>query len=255
VKKEQLRNYFDGLADSLHVRRDQRLLAGRQTPYFDYKRRRFLALFRQTDFAGRSVLEVGCGPAGNLQIVAKAGAVRAAGCDISPKMIELARANLEAAGRPADLHLVDGEKLPFGDGEFDLVFTVTVLQHNADEARLARLMGEIARVARRQVCLFEDTDTTVHGWPSYMLRPVAHYAGIMARHGFRLARADHDRTAWSEAACDRIARLLGDASARDDNHPAGVAARALMKAVLPFTRLLDRLLPKSKALSRMVFER
>lgn len=67
---------------------------------------------------------------------------RLVGCDQAPSMVEMAKRNVPSA----EIVLSDGDSLPFGDQEFDVVTTVTVLHHNPDERR-ARLLGEICRVS------------------------------------------------------------------------------------------------------------
>ncbi len=91
-------------------------------------------------FAGnRDVLEVGCGTGLVLQRIA-AFARRATGIDLSPGMLELARAR--------GLHVVEGSatSLPFDDESFDVTCSFKVLAHIPD---IDTALGEMARVTRR----------------------------------------------------------------------------------------------------------
>ena len=155
---------------------------------------------------GRDVLEVGCGPGGNLLQVARSEPRRLVGCDITPSMLELARkttAGIEAV----ELVATDGATLPFGDAELDITFTATVLQHNPDQ-QLEKLAAEICRVTRDAVYLFEDTATRRRERYSAVLRPVDEYAAVFGRHGFELTQSADLRVFASERSAAVLRRLL-----------------------------------------------
>lgn len=98
-----------------------------------------MAFLAVAEFSPRRVLEVGCGP-GELsaRIAAELGAdVRA--LDLSPRMVELARA------RGVDARQGDVQELPFGGGEFDCAVAAWMLYHVPE---VDRALGELARVLR-----------------------------------------------------------------------------------------------------------
>jgi SAM-dependent methyltransferase len=104
-------------------------------------------LLRLVDFngyAGKRVLEVGCGAGTDLVRFARGGAI-VAGVDLSSSAIALARRNFEQQGLTADLREADGEHLPFPDDSFDLVYAHGVLQYTANSRALA---GECRRVLK-----------------------------------------------------------------------------------------------------------
>lgn len=109
------------------------------------KRRRMLAWLAARPVAGKRILEVGCGAGGNLRFLAARDA-QVHGADISPRMVELARRLNDSRGVAFPLNAIDGAHLPDRDAAFDIVLTVTALQHNHDGPMLASLVGEIARV-------------------------------------------------------------------------------------------------------------
>lgn len=109
------------------------------------KRRRMLDWLAARPVAGRRILEVGCGAGGNLRFLAGRGA-EVEGADVSPRMVELARGLNDSRGVVFPLNAIDGAHLPHRDAAFDVVLTVTALQHNHDGPMLASLVGEIARV-------------------------------------------------------------------------------------------------------------
>jgi SAM-dependent methyltransferase len=86
-------------------------------------------------YAGRRVLEVGCGAGVDLARFARGGAA-VTGVDIASSAIDLARANFEQQGLRGELHVANGEQLPFPDGSFDLVYAHGVVQYTSDPKRL-----------------------------------------------------------------------------------------------------------------------
>ena len=101
----------------------------------------------------RRVLEVGCG-LGELAtwISRETGAVVVA-VDLSPRMVELARAN------GVDAQVGDVQALPFGDGEFDVAVAAWMLYH---VPQLARGVAELARVLRHGGRLVAVTNSRYH---------------------------------------------------------------------------------------------
>jgi ubiquinone/menaquinone biosynthesis C-methylase UbiE len=72
---------------------------------------------------GDTVLDVGCGRGAVLvPAAARVGASgRAVGVDLSPEMVRLARARVDAADLSAELHVMDGEQLDVANGAFSVV--------------------------------------------------------------------------------------------------------------------------------------
>ena len=90
-----------------------------------------------------SVLDVGCGT-GMLseQLLSVFPSCHLAGIDLSPAMVERARARL--AGR-AEVREADAERLPFHDGVFDLVVCNDSFHHYPDPDRAAFQMWRVLR--------------------------------------------------------------------------------------------------------------
>lgn len=68
------------------------------------------------------VLDVGCGT-GSLSLLLAEQGHRVTGVDVSSSMIELARAKLEAAGRPGQFFVGDAAKPPTEEKRFDVVLS------------------------------------------------------------------------------------------------------------------------------------
>ncbi len=89
-----------------------------------------------------SVLDVGCGVGTtDAHLAGRFASVQ--GVDISAAVIEQAA----AANPSVRYQLYDGDRLPFGDGSFDVAFAACVLHHVVPGQRAA-FTGEIARVVR-----------------------------------------------------------------------------------------------------------
>jgi SAM-dependent methyltransferase len=86
-------------------------------------------------YGGRAVLEVGCGAAVDLARFARGGA-DVTGVDVAPSAIELARTNFSQQRLKGRFEVADGERLPFADGAFDLVYAHGVVQYTANPRRL-----------------------------------------------------------------------------------------------------------------------
>lgn len=82
-------------------------------------------------FAGRRVLEVGCGAGVDLVRFAQAGAA-VVGVDIAATPLELARANAGARSLRVPLAGADGAHLPFADESFDFVYCHGVLPYSPE---------------------------------------------------------------------------------------------------------------------------
>ncbi len=105
-------------------------------------------LLRLVDFdawAGRAVLDVGCGAGVEVVRFARGGA-RTFGVDAAASAARLTRQNLDQQSVTAGVACADGEGLPFPDETFDFVYAHGVVQYAADDRRV---VAECHRVLRR----------------------------------------------------------------------------------------------------------
>jgi SAM-dependent methyltransferase len=134
---EEVRAYWDHRIHDLEITRHPVGSRGFFDDLDQYHFEKLHHLLRLVDFkgyAGRRVLELGCGAGVDLARFAKGGAV-VTGVDLAPSAIALARSNFEQQELPGDFQVANGEHLPFPDASFDLVFAHGVVQYTADPPR------------------------------------------------------------------------------------------------------------------------
>jgi ubiquinone/menaquinone biosynthesis C-methylase UbiE len=103
--------------------------------YHFQKLHHLLRLVAFDGYRGRSVLEVGCGAGVDLARFANGGA-DVSGVDLTESAIALARANFRQQGLTGRFDVANGERLPFADNTFDLVYAHGVVQYTADPQQL-----------------------------------------------------------------------------------------------------------------------
>lgn len=92
---------------------------------------------------GATFLEAGCGTAALVKM-AQAKFDFAVGCDVAFRWLLIARKRLQEAGLPANLVCCCADYLPFPDGMFDSVASVSLLEHVSDAGRVIREFGRVA---------------------------------------------------------------------------------------------------------------
>ncbi|GAA0441669.1 hypothetical protein GCM10009544_00360 [Streptomyces stramineus] len=131
--------------------------------------RHVLGALAPTD--GLRALEVGCGlGAGCAVALEEYGFAHVTGMDIHPQQLERAgQANAGLLARtPARLRFARGaaEKMPFGEGSFDRLYSVEAAQHFRDLGAFAREAARVVRPGGRVVVasfFIPDTDETRAG--------------------------------------------------------------------------------------------
>ena len=112
--------------------------------YHFEKLHHLLRLVAFDGYRGRSVLELGCGAGVDLARFAQGGAT-VTGVDLAASAIELARANFAQQGLQGAFEVADGERLPFPDNCFDLVYAHGVVQYTADPRQLVQECHRVLR--------------------------------------------------------------------------------------------------------------
>jgi len=243
--------YWSEVAGRIKSRKGKNIIAGDDEPFYRYKRNRFLGMLSSVEFKDKKVLEIGCGPGGNLREVWEKDPVRLVGVDISDDMLELSRNKLD---KKIELIKIDGTSLPFKDQEFDCVFTATVLQHNTDERMLKQIMAELCRVSGDKVFLFERIEKKIKGDELCYGRPISYYEHICNQHGFELVKKDFINIRVSYYVSG-IIRKVFSAKTRQEGEVLSAVAVFLQNITLPITILLDKIFRSNKDIAKLEFVR
>lgn len=141
--------------------------------YHFEKLHHLLDLIRFDEWAGKDVLDVGCGAGVEVVRFARAGA-RVTGVDIAASAITLARQHLEQHGLSATLQVADGEHLPFPDASFDLVFAHGVVQYTGDDRRMVADVHRVLRPGGLAVFQGYNRMSWLHVLSKVMKTPLEH---------------------------------------------------------------------------------
>lgn len=136
------------------------------------------------------VLDVGCGTGTGMTPYVEAGCT-VTGVDVSAAMLQKARARL---GDRAELHLTDGDTLPFEGGRFDLVTASMVFHEVPADARVA-LVTEMTRVAGSdsRLLITDFRFGSLRGWKGPTFRALSEVIERFSGHhsGYRSFKASN----------------------------------------------------------------
>ena len=237
----------------LHIseRAEPSVLAGDDEPFDQLKRRKFLEhMLSKLPIAGKSCLEVGCGPGGNLVALQSLGPARLVGADISQTMVDLARAT---TGGSVEITKIDGRVLPFDDNEFDVVFCATVLMHNIDDVTVP-LVAEMCRVASRNVVLFEEVTQRRKDRYSYFKRTATQYVAMCRMNGYDLEHLEYLHHEILQKLC-RVPRRLLNTRGTHEGATRNRASRLIERAMIRTFGWVDDVVPLKSGLAEMAFLR
>lgn len=242
--------YWTIVGERIEERTDsENYVAGDDEPYYRYKREEFLKLLNKVNFKNKSILEVGCGPGGNLKHLLNSDAKSLTGCDISSQMVKLANKNL-----PPNIKIVktNGTEMPFEKNSFDIIFTATVLQHNTNENMLINLIAEICKLNPSEIYFFERIEANLKGDDLCMGRPVEYYAKLMKNNGYQLSDVQfiNIRTSYYVSG---IIRKLFNKSTRKEGEPITSFSKLLQNITLPITKIFDKIIKSNKDLAMLKF--
>ncbi|MDP9239958.1 MAG: class I SAM-dependent methyltransferase [Actinomycetota bacterium] len=123
-----------------------------------YARDRFVKIAGRAGWPYGDALEVGCGTGFFLLNLIQAGvAERGEVTDISPGMVDVAKANAAGLGFTVGGRIADAESIPYPDASFDLVVGHAVLHHIPDVGLALREVLRVLRPGGRFVFAGEPT--------------------------------------------------------------------------------------------------
>lgn len=133
------------------------------------------------------VLEVGCGIAIDGRFLASHG-VDYQAVDLSRASLRLARRHFELKGLPPRFTNADAPRLPFGDGTFDLVFSIGVLHHVPDMEGACREVERVTKSGGIVHVMFYHRNSYHYALVDRFIRPLVWLllhvpgGGALARH-------------------------------------------------------------------------
>jgi len=144
---ERAGRFFHGFADTFDS-----LYDGRRGPIWRLVdstfRRDIIERFRLTfdrlgDLKDKTVLDIGCGSGVYLREALARGAARVIGVDAAPRMLELAKQRLDAAGHGGRYELLQGN-YPLAEpvAHADCAIVMGVMDYVPDPVRFCRALGE-----------------------------------------------------------------------------------------------------------------
>jgi ubiquinone/menaquinone biosynthesis C-methylase UbiE len=148
--------------------RRYQLMYNRLSPLYNYVTRTAIMLMNASEESvrmeylreleirpGDRVLEVSVGTGTNLRLLPRQA--RYYGLDISPGQLAQCKKNLKSAAMEAELILGLGEKLPFCDNAFDVVFHMGGINFFSDPGLAVREMYRVAKPGSKLV-IVDETD-------------------------------------------------------------------------------------------------
>ena len=185
--------------------------------WFEGRRRILTGLIGGLDLPKPAkVLEVGCGPGGNLAMLQRFGEVTALEPDEASRAYAAERSGVKVEGGL----LPDG--LPFAEASFDLVCAFDVIEHvDADAAsvaalgRLAKHGGYLATTVPGQPWMWSRHDEAHHHKRRYRM---ADFRALFERAGLTIVKASHFNTAlFPPIAAVRALKMATGSTAADDD--------------------------------------
>lgn len=229
-------------------------VAGQDTLFFRYKRAALLHLLDTIPWQGRRVLEVGCGPGGNIAHLVDLGAKQVIGIDVSNVMAQEASGRVREMGPRIGILIADGTHLPFQSQVADIGLTVTVLQH-LDTESADQVVSEMCRVCKDEVVLCEDISVVGAGVrATHVMRRQASYAAMAGSAGFQLQTAIPLKIFASEVLTTLVRWAVDGLLQADSESPSG-KRWAVERALLPMSRFVDPYTPQLAGLTCMRFVR
>ncbi len=112
-------------------------------------------------------LELGCGQGALARLMVERFQADMTATDFDPGQVALAESRLRDLGERVAFRIVDARDLPFGDGEFDVVFSFGVMHHIAGGWR--EVVCEVSRVLTSKG-MFVFTDLYPPRWLAWVLK-------------------------------------------------------------------------------------
>jgi len=161
------------------------------------------------EWAGKKVVEVGCGQGPTLNHLARLGAT-VYGLDMSVESLQRARAGAVelASSEYARLIQADAEQLPFPDGYFDIAISLGVLHHTPDTAAGVREIHRMLKPGGVAVVMLYRFGTP-KWWMTRTLRGMSQCADLVTGKPYTLLERPRARQQEGNTAGTALMELFG----------------------------------------------
>lgn len=126
--------------------------------------------FKSHVFAGKKILDVGCGDGANLAFLARCG-FDAFGVEITDEIAAKVKENLERLGLQADVRVGSNASLPFSKGFFDYLLSWNACYYMDGKLNFDEHVAEFARVLKKN---------------GYLVLSIPKTSNITLKHGEKL---------------------------------------------------------------------
>lgn len=190
---------------------------------------------------GSRAFDIGCGT-GNVVALLRRRGYSVAGIDISPAVV-LDTARRFASDSAVEIMAIAVEDLPFGPAEFDLITSVTVLQHIMDDAKLQAAMRALLKSLKPGGTLI-----ALEIAPAWRMSPSKVQAGVVERTAVEWRelfvstgwRVDAERryAPWGPVMVHQFDRLVGKLTGwtKKSNFPPETVSSSIGEQVTPANR-------------------
>lgn len=193
-------------------------------------------------FAGKSVLEIGCGTGTDLVQFARGGA-QVTALDLTPRSIEIARRRFGVYKLAGEFAISDCEALAFPDSSFDAVYSFGVLHHTPDTERAIREIHRVLKPGGTAIVMLYHR-ASLYYWGSVILKHGLAGGGLLRERpaGIMSRRVEYSETggrplvkAYTRAEVHRLFRGFSDCRTEVNQltrKELGAAGRALPEGLI-----------------------
>lgn len=131
---EEIRNYWNSYSPRGFVWSDLETELDYAIKLDPFQKR----LIDSIEIKNKRVLDLGCGQGIWSYYMGKKNPDKVTGLDIAPDSIETAKRNFQNLNTeyPVEFELYDGLTIPFKDNSFDVIFSIGVIHHAADDSKV-----------------------------------------------------------------------------------------------------------------------
>ena len=159
---------------------------------------------------------------------------------------------MEKEDTDIELFHTNGIELPFETNSIDTSVVVTVLMHNKNRELVKKIVAEICRVTKAQICIFEETSRKLREKFAHEKRSVEFYESVFHENGFDMSSLGYLDVELSRICCGALDRVFFG-SKRGQGTPISRSSRNVQAMLIPATKHIDNIIKKKQGLTQMFF--